>query len=77
MKKIFGKILEKIIQLTERQRLVLLAILVGLCSGLAAVILKTGVRYVSLFLDRITVDKYNFMYLVFPGIGMLISMLIV
>lgn len=77
MKKIFGKILEKIIQLTERQRLVLLAILVGLCSGLAAVILKTGVRYVSLLLDRITIDKYNFMYLVFPGIGMLISMLIV
>ncbi len=77
MKKVFGKILEKIIQLTERQRLVLLAILVGLCSGFAAVILKTGVKYVSLLLDKITVDKYNFMYLIFPGIGMLISMLLV
>ncbi len=78
MKPYLNLLIDKIVQLKERQRLVLLAVLVGFCCGMAAVILKTGVRAVEWLLTHwFSKDIHGILYLLYPGIGMLIAMLIV
>ena len=56
----------------------LLSFVVGICCGLAAVILKLAVEYVHHGVSAISEGKnYNFLFLVLPGIGMLLSLLFV
>lgn len=66
-------------RMPERNLVLLLSLGVGLLCGLAAVVLKTSIEYIhealtSWFGDE---DGYNVLYLVYPGIGMLLSLLFV
>lgn len=66
-------------RMPERNLVLLLSLVVGLLCGLAAVVLKTSIEYIhealtSWFGDE---DGYNVLYLVYPGIGMLLSLLFV
>ena len=56
----------------------LLSLVVGICCGLAAVVLKLAVEYVHHGVTALSEGKnYNFLFLVLPGIGMLLSLLFV
>lgn len=63
--------------LTERNKLLLLSLLVGLASGLAAVLLTSLIELVKHLLDSgFSFTQYNWQYLVLPGVGMFISLLL-
>jgi len=62
-------------KLTRVQYIMLVATLVGLFSGLAAVLLKTLVHYLQHWIIAIHVSR--FAYLLFPIIGLLLTVLIV
>lgn len=63
----------------ETRKLILLSLTVGICTGLAAVVLLQGIRLVqglvSHFID--IRQGFNWPVLLFPGLGMLLSLLIV
>ena len=66
-------------RMPERNLVLLLSLGVGLLCGLAAVVLKTSIENIH---ESLTSwfggeDGYNVLYLVYPGIGMLLSLLFV
>lgn len=62
----------------KNRKILFLAIFVGLCSGLAAVLLIQSIHLISWALKGwFNVPSQSFLYLVYPAIGMLISYLIV
>ena len=63
-------------KLPERSRLLLLSFVVGVCAGLAAVLLTTCIDGIKHLLDNRLSLSYNIQYLLLPGIGMLISLLL-
>ncbi|MDD3034573.1 MAG: chloride channel protein [Bacteroidales bacterium] len=68
----------KINEMPESNKMLLLALIVGLCSGLAAVVLKRSIHYVSMFLKSwFDGSSESWLYLVYPGLGMLVSFLFV
>lgn len=62
-------------RLTRVQYIMLVATLVGLFSGLAAVALKTFVHYVQHWVQEIPVSR--FFYLLFPAIGLVLTVWVV
>ena len=60
----------------ERSRLLLLSFVVGLCSGLAAVLLTWCIDSIKHLLDGSISLPYNTQYLILPGVGMLFSLLL-
>jgi len=76
MKKgLFNKLLTK---LTSRQLIFILAVTVGLISGLAAVILKNAVHYTHVFLTSgFRISEANWMFLLYPVVGLLLTVLYV
>ena len=76
--RILGKLRRLLQKLQERDVLMLLSLVVGICCGLAAVVLKLAVEYVHHGVTALSEGKnYNFLFLVLPGIGMLLSLLFV
>ena len=73
IRQIHKKLLQRI---SERNRLLLLSFVVGLCSGLAAVCLVWCIESIKHLLDDSVSLPYNLQYLVLPGVGMLISLLL-
>ncbi len=68
----------KINEMPESNKMLLLALIVGLCSGMAAVILKYAIHYISMLLKGwFNGSSESWLYLVYPGVGMLVSMLFV
>lgn len=64
--------------LSERQILLILAFIVGLLSGVAAIILKSTIHFLqNLFTNRIGSNIETWLYFVLPGCGMLLSLLFV
>ena len=64
--------------LSERNQILLLSLLVGLCSGLAAVVLLKLIDAIrSLVTHLSTGSSYGWQNLITPGIGMLLSLLFV
>ena len=60
--------------ISERTFIVILAIIIGLCSGLAAVLLKFLIKVISQALTSSVIASHgNLQYLVFPVVGILIS----
>ena len=58
--------------------MIILALFVGLSCGLAAVILKLSIHYVHTGITSwFSGEVYNYLYLLYPGIGMLLAMLFV
>ena len=64
--------------LTDRQFILLLSILVGFSSGVAAVILKNSVHFIQSLLQAEAVSNYeNYLYFVYPAIGIFLTVLLV
>lgn len=63
--------------MSERTLLWILAIVVGLLSGLAAVILKQSISFLAHLVSGAIPGKYPWLYLITPGVGMLLSLLFV
>lgn len=62
----------------KNRKILFLAFIVGLCSGLAAVALIQAIRLISWILTGwFNVPSEGFLFLVYPAIGMLISYLLV
>ncbi len=65
-------------KMSERDVMILLSLFVGVCCGLAAVLLKVSIEFIhhglTSWFDK---EAYNFLYLIYPGIGMLLAMLFV
>ena len=60
--------------LPEKTFVVMLALVVGIASGLAAVLLKTLIHVIASFLtSRFITEQGNLLYLVFPAIGILLA----
>ena len=65
-------------KLPERDSMIILSLFVGICCGLAAVLLKSSIEFIHHSLTSwFDGEAYNFLYLIYPGIGMLIAMLFV
>lgn len=65
-------------KLPERDVMIILSLFVGICCGLAAVLLKSAIEFIHHSLTSwFDGEAYNFLYLIYPGIGMLIAMLFV
>ena len=63
--------------LPEKQKLLILSLLVGISSGLAAVVLETLVHGIHRALTSWFNGMLdNYLYLIYPGVGMLLSLLI-
>ena len=61
----------------ERSKLLLLSLMVGVLSGCAAVVLDWAIHTVKLLLNQDFHFSYDWQYLVLPGIGMLLSLILV
>ena len=73
IRQIHNKLLKHI---SERNRLLILSFVVGVCSGLAAVLLTWCIDGIKHILDGTLSLPYNLQYLVLPGVGMLVSLLL-
>lgn len=64
-------------KLSEKNKLLLLSLLVGILSGLSAVVLTSAIHLVKTLVDSTFSNAaFNWEYLIFPGLGMLISLLL-
>ena len=62
----------------EKTFVIILALLVGIVAGIAALVLKTLIHLISTTLTaRINIDEGSFLYLIYPLIGILLTMLYV
>lgn len=69
------KLLKKILDISEHTKLLILSFVVGLASGCSAVLLSWLIRFIKGLLNgSFSSQAYNWQYLVYPGIGMLISL---
>ena len=65
-------------KIPERNKLLLLSLVVGITSGLAAVLLRWLIDVIKDFANGEFISSaFNWQYLVLPGLGVLISMLLV
>ena len=65
-------------RLPERDVMMILSLFVGVACGLAAVILKVSIEFIHHHLTSWFDGKaYNALFLIYPGVGMLIAMLFV
>lgn len=67
----------RIKNISERKFLYILSIIVGLLSGLAALILKHLIHFIAKELTNVTNMGVNYLYLLYPFIGILLAVLFV
>lgn len=76
MKKLW-KIRNLLKSIPENNLLLILSLVVGICSGLAAVLLTTMVEHIRAFLTSwIRGGTDNILFFIYPGVGMLVSLLL-
>ncbi len=76
--KILAPLRQFLHRIPERNAMMILALVVGIACGLAAVTLKLAIEFIHHGLTSwFDGEVYNFLYLIYPGIGMLIAMLFV
>jgi chloride channel protein, CIC family len=62
----------------QKHMILVMALIVGFCSGLVAVLLKNGVYGIQrLLTSGLAEDQYNFLYVAFPLVGLLITLFII
>ena len=67
-----------LMKLSEREVMMVLSLFVGILCGLAAVLLKSSIVFIHHNLTSwFDSEAYNALYLIYPGIGMLLAMLFV
>ena len=72
------KIWTKIRQWPESTLLLVLALIIGLFSGLAAVLLKVSIHYIKdLLTSHVNIQIESLTYFLLPGLGMLITLVFV
>lgn len=72
-----GKVFEAMRRMPEKDLMMVLALVVGLLCGFAAVLLSNTVEWIHLGLTSwFKNSNFNWLYLLYPGIGMLISLLL-
>lgn len=64
-------------KLSKRQFLFLSSILIGISAGLAAIVLKILVHYIFLAATFDKLSEYRFLYLLFPLIGIFLTLVVV
>ena len=65
-------------KMSERDVMIILSLFVGICCGLAAVALKLAIEFIHHSLTSwFDGEAYNFLSILYPGIGMLVAMLFV
>ena len=79
VKYVLGPLRRVLQRLPERNMLLVLSLFVGIACGLVSVLLKEAIEWIhhgltSWFGPEVT---FNYLYLIYPGIGMLIAMLFV
>ena len=79
VKYVLGPLRKVLQRLPERNMLLVLSLFVGIACGLVSVLLKEAIEWIhhgltSWFGPEVT---FNYLYLIYPGIGMLIAMLFV
>ena len=58
--------------------MLIISVVIGILSGLAAVILKNAIHFIHLFLTgNFNLSGWNFLYLIYPMIGTFITLLFV
>ena len=63
---------------SERQIVLMISLMVGVCTGLTAFVLKSLIEEIKhLLTSGFVAEHTNLLYLVFPAIGILLSMLFV
>lgn len=78
LRTILSKIRTLVRTMPEQRLLLLLALVVGLCSGIAAVVLKKMISFVQWTLTGwFNTPADSIFYFIYPGIGMLLAMLFV
>jgi chloride channel protein, CIC family len=64
--------------INERQLLIILSLVVGLISGLAAILLKNTIHYTHHFLTKqFHIANANYLYLAYPFVGIIITVIFV
>ncbi|MDE6368811.1 MAG: chloride channel protein [Muribaculaceae bacterium] len=62
----------------ERDFLLFVAFLVGICGGVAAILLKTAIHFISSALtSRVNISAGNYVYIILPAIGVVLAALYV
>ncbi|MCG8701179.1 MAG: chloride channel protein, partial [Bacteroidales bacterium] len=64
-------------KVSDRQRLIVLSIIIGLAVGLAAVIIKNLVHLIRVFLEGLITGQYHWLYIVTPTIGIAIAVVFI
>lgn len=78
IKNIISKLNRKAASIPESRLLIILSLVVGLGSGVAAVVLKKMVHFVEWILTGwFNTPADSFLYLLYPGVGMLLALLFV
>ncbi|NPA37730.1 MAG: chloride channel protein [Chlorobi bacterium] len=68
----------RIKHINHRQFILILSLIIGILSGLAAVVLKNAIHFMHKILtEGFSIDTKNFLYLVYPIVGILITVLFV
>lgn len=77
-KNLLNRLFDWRFRLSERSFLLILGVLVGLVSGLAAVLLKNLIHYFGMMvINFFTADSWNFLFLLVPVIGVSLSFIYV
>jgi CIC family chloride channel protein len=64
--------------ISDRQFISFMAVLIGVVSGIAAVIIKNSVHFISTLLQNNSSDEYqNILYVIYPTIGILVAVLFI
>ncbi|RPH30983.1 MAG: chloride channel protein [Bacteroidales bacterium] len=75
---VFSYLLIKSRSLGQRRLILILSFVVGVLSGLAAVLLKNTVHFLHDFIqDLVSQGSYNLLYLALPGMGIIITVMYV
>lgn len=63
---------------SDREFILLLSVLIGITSGIGAVVIKHAVHFISgLLQSSFTEEYHNYMYVVYPTIGILVAVLFI
>ncbi len=78
VRNILAPLRNALMKLSEREVMMILSLFVGIACGLAAVLLKTSIEFIHHHLTSwFDSEAYNALYLIYPGIGMILAMLFV
>lgn len=75
---ILNKLIDKVRELPENKLLFIMSFIVGVGSGLAAVLLKHSIHFVAgLLTSWFNTPAESILYILYPGLGMLLSLFFV